>query len=289
MANNFTTIKGDSLLHKSIYEGRVISIVDDLSGIIRIKIDELDSNTKDEDLPVCVPFYPHTFIKISPKVGERVTVIFRNNFETSQSYNKDIRYWGSVIHSSPLYNSFQDFYNSTNNYSDGYFKSSVDIKSVPSSFGVYPNSDEVGIMGRNNSQVRLGLENLLLGAGLHAKDLPLSFNKQNPSYVKIDASAAISSVIISSDKLALISHKNNEFNTKNQPDLISEEEKNKIYEQGHPIPYGDKLVVLLDLMRQILINHVHPYDAMKPVQDNLIEKLANFDFTSILNKNVVTG
>lgn len=98
-----------------------------------------------------------------------------------------------------------------------------------------------------------------------------------------------SDVLIASDKVFLVSHLNNNFNIKKQPNLFEESDLNFLSENGQPIPYGNNLVELLELFRVVLTNHVHPFDAMKPVQENIVQKLLDYNINSILNPNVLTG
>jgi hypothetical protein len=105
----------------------------------------------------------------------------------------------------------------------------------------------------------------------------------------VEKSLNFSTSVLASDKIFLISHLNNEFNVRKQPELISDQDFISLSESAHPIPYGDRLIEFLDLFRKVMANHVHPYNAMKTVPEEMVLKLLNFDLQKLLNKNVFTG
>lgn len=393
----------EKMYSKIVWEGEVVDVLDgDENGVIRIRIPELDKTVADAELPLCYPLFNFSFFRALPKVGERVTLMFRNIYNTTLSNSKDIRYWISVVHSNIYDIDHQNFlFESNNHYTDGIFRPPPKIANIASTKGIYAGKEDISINGRNNSSIFLRNNSLLFKVGAHEKNKPLIFNKTNPAYITlkypneikksaakknvktktyitpktqiivqyisdlkgllqvkdkeknkvvstqlynknskseltvalksgvlgaqknfpfwelsysdaalnglpklystnltdtfiekdilIDKSINFSSSLIASDKIFLISHLNNKFNVKSQPDLITDEELFKLSENGHPVPYGDKLIELLDLMKQVISNHTHPYAAMSTVPDNLLLKLLNFDMQSILNKNVLTG
>lgn len=402
-ATEVGTSKSEKIYGKVIWEGEVVDVLDgEENGVIQVRIPELDKNVIDTDLPYCYPLFNFSFFRALPKVGERVTLMFRNIYNTTDSNSKDIRYWVSVVHSNVYSTDFQPFlFESNSHYKDSLIKKSKKTSGIIESKGIYPTKQDISINGRNNSTIYLQQNQLLLRAGGHEENDTLKFNKKNPAFllikypneikkqsetksvtkplfvepkhqiisqlnsdvkgnvqlkdkktnkilstqvitktttaevvlsikneilrlqnnfpywellnfvpdlenlpkvyslesqeqnteetILVEKSLNFSTSVLASDKIFLISHLNNEFNVRKQPDLISDEDFVSMSENAHPIPYGDRLVEFLDLFRKVMVNHVHPYDGMKTVPEEMVLKLLNFDLQKILNKNVFTG
>lgn len=395
--------KGTKPYEKVIWEGEVVDLIDAQdNGVIRVRIPELDSTLKDNELPYCYPLFNFSFFRVLPKKGERVTLMLRNIYTNSLSTSKDIRYWISIVHSTVYDSNFQPFFLESNrHYADSLTKSPKKIKVIPDAKGIYANKDEISINGRNNATIFFKNSELLLRTGGHEQNNSLKFNKKNPSYIllknpteqtakqtksaiqkqtyippthiiilellsdtqaKIQVKDKKSNILIRTysllqddkpkllvelkkelakvqteypkwellnfvnelkglpliysnelsfeyseeisveqkvvdfsvnmnvaDKIFLISHLNNEFNLKQQPNLYSDADLITLAENAHPIPYGDNLIQFLDILRQVIVNHVHPYNGMKAVPEEQVVKMLNYDLTSLLNNNVLTG
>ncbi len=276
---NFENAFDVQIQSKQIFEGRVVDVVNFLNGTLRVRIDELDKDLLDSELPLCVPMNPYTFLKITPKKGERVILQFQVNYDTNNAINKSQRYWTTIVHSSPIYNNFQDFYNSSSNYNGGYFKDDVDFFTKKYD-GLFPSSDDVCLYGRENSQIRLGNNKIEILCGLHERGNPQKINTSTPIKLTLDFKSE-STLTASANKIVLGSNLNNDK-------LSKKTESQELVNIGKPIPYGDKLIELLNLVRLVILNHVHPYNGMKIDIDDLVQKLAQYDLSSINNKNVLT-
>jgi len=403
LASEFSSSRNDIIYSKNIFEGEVVDLLDgEENGIIRVRIPELDKTVDDKDLPLCFPLFNFSFFRLLPKKGERVTLMFRNIYNTANSNSKDIRYWISVIHSDVSRIDFEKYYYESNrHYPDSPLAASSKLSAKAESKGIFAKKDEISINGRNNVNIFLKNRQLLLRVGGHQNNEPLKFNKVNPSYVLLsfpeqkdkklgrktvntktfkepthefavqfttdliaiitvrdiannkvlsstrivrstkdavvldiktqllslqstfplwrltatDSSLAalpkiypstllntsiqetvlveksldFSSSLTVADKIFLVSHLNNEFSLKKQPDLVTDENLVELSEKAHPVPYGDRLVELLSLMRDVLSTHIHPEHAMEAVKEEKLLKLLNFDLQRLLNKNVLTG
>lgn len=276
LRHDYHTTKDTEPIVKNIYEGVVTSIVNGNNGTIQVRVEELDGKKK--TLPNCYPLFNYTFFKVLPKVGERVTLLLRKNQTADNTLNQDIRYWSAIVHGSPEQNGFEDYYKSDFK-EDGFSKTSNRISYL------LPQNDEIGMIGKNNTQLRMGDEYLHLSAGYHDTS-PFTANEKNPSSLFLSYKDALS--MLSGEKVFLVANANNDFKTASDKLLPSPENIEALL-NCEPVPYGTKLTEFLKLMREILINHVHPYSAMKPVQDYTAQQLLNFDLNSILNKNVLTG
>jgi hypothetical protein len=94
-------------------------------------------------------------------------------------------------------------------------------------------------------------------------------------------------VNIVADKINLISHKNNKnFSLTNREENITTKSQIDINTKASPLVNGDVVYKLLDLMRFVIINHVHPYSGLPTDPDKLVQDLRDFDLDSILNKNI---
>ena len=89
------------------------------------------------------------------------------------------------------------------------------------------------------------------------------------------------------DKVNIISHKDvNSFNLTDKNELIKTSEMDDIMSKLHQLPYGDVLVKMLNIIRDAITNHVHPYPGMPPCSDTYIMDLLSQDFNDMLSINV---
>jgi len=100
-----------------------------------------------------------------------------------------------------------------------------------------------------------------------------------------------SSVInIVADKINLISHEgNNTFNLSNPKSLITDDEQQTINNESHPMVKGDKLLTFLELVKEYINLHVHPYHGLPADPDDVKTSVLRFDLDSILNSNINTN
>ena len=72
----------------------------------------------------------------------------------------------------------------------------------------------------------------------------------------------------------------------NQDDLITDEETKRIIENASPMVYGDKLVELLEIMKEYINNHTHKYHNLPPTKTKLEEEILNFNLNDLISKNI---
>jgi len=95
---------------------------------------------------------------------------------------------------------------------------------------------------------------------------------------------------IVANKINLISHGNKLGVTLLNPEsTITPDDQIKINSDASPVPYGDKLVEFLDMVRLYMSTHVHGYPNDVPDPYPLLKKILNYDLQSLLNQNVRTG
>ncbi len=87
-----------------------------------------------------------------------------------------------------------------------------------------------------------------------------------------------------SDKIAILSHSGN---PKFKAAKLTVEDRNKIFEESHPLTRGDVLLKVLDIMRKAIIQHIHGYSAIPADKNTIIKDLENINLEGILQKNIV--
>ena len=276
----------DDTLNKStnirnIYYGLVNSVNDKTDGgIIKVRIPELDNYLEDNDLPDAYPILPKFFYVI-PQVGEMVR-IFIENVETPMSGRQ---YMGSII-SQPQKYGYDGIYTALATTDVGVSNPDKAPSTFPDAKGVYPTVGDIGIVGRDNTDIILRKKEIEFRAGKHDVDDNLKLNKTNPSSLKltITEDGSVSSNIIMADKIALISH---DGIPKFKAAVVDETERERIFNEAHPIARGDVLVKMLELFRKAILQHVHPYDKMPADISKIIIDIQKLNIENILQKNIV--
>ena len=97
-----------------------------------------------------------------------------------------------------------------------------------------------------------------------------------------------SSVInIVANKINLLSHNGEHtFELANPKKLISDEEQEIINNESHPMVYGDTLVEFLELVKNFVNLHVHPYHGLPADNSDVKLDVLKFDLNTVLNKNI---
>jgi hypothetical protein len=274
--------------NRTIFYGEVISIEDETDGgRIRVRIPELDNRTGNNDLPWCYPLLPK-FFHIYPQTGEMVRVFIEDNKFPERS-----RFWMGSIISQPQKIGYDSKFTALSTTNLGLTKPEKAPSTYPDADGVYPTKDDVGIVGKVNTDVILRLNEVHLRAGKHENGDVLKLNTKNPAsigliYEPIEGSQTeyYSNTIIQSDKIALISH---DGNPHFKAARMTSEDRVRIFEEGHPIARADVLIEALEVIRVALINHIHGYSGLPADKIAVIKKLEELQFEQILQNNVVTN
>lgn len=270
----------------NIYYGEVLSINDPTDGgRIKVKILGLDNKITDvNELPYCYPMLPK-FFHVFPKVGEIVR-IFIENKETPQRG----RFWLGSIISQPHKINYDSIYTALSTTNKGLSAPEKAPSTYPDAKGVYPEKDEIGILGRLNTDIILRDNQLELRAGKHNNDEPLKLNVTNPASISLtfdeneETDEYYSNTVVLSDKIALISHTGD---PKFKAARLNSEDRNRIFEEGHPIARADVLVKAMDIMRRAIISHIHGYSGISADKTSNINDLEDINFESIIQDNIV--
>ncbi|HPC09687.1 MAG TPA: hypothetical protein PLN85_01280 [archaeon] len=275
---------------RTIFYGTVLDIDDKTDGMrIKVYIPDLDSQIdKDnpENLSWCYPLLPK-FFHVYPKINETVRV-----FIEDISFNQKGRFWLGSIISQPHKIGGDYIFSARSNIDK---EMGLAPEKAPSTYpdaeGIYPTKTDVAIIGRVNTDVILRLNEVHIRAGKHENDNPLKLNIKNPAQISLVFEPNIekkdeyqSNIIMTSDKIALISHDGN-------PNLkttkLKFEDRKRIFDNTHPLVRGDVLLEILEIFRNVLINHIHGYSALPAEKTEIIRMLEELQFEPMLQKNIV--
>jgi len=270
--------------NRTIFYGEVVDIIDETDGgRIKVRIPELDNWTDNADLPWSFPLAPK-FFHVCPQVGEMVRIFLEDNMFPQRS-----RFWEGPIISQPQKISHDSKFTALSTTNLGLTKPQKAPSTFPDADGVFPTKDDVAIVGRVNTDIILRLNEVHLRAGKHDYDDILKLNTKNPAnislvYEPVNENNYRSSTIIQSDKIALISHSGN---PNFKAARLTPEDRERIFNEGHPIARADVLIEALKVIRAALINHIHGYSGLPADSTALIKKLEELQFEQILQKNIV--
>jgi len=295
---------GKDLQTTIFYYGLVVSNIDELgANRIKVRITGIDAGiTNDDDLSYSFPMI-QKFVHIIPKIDE-IVMVFIPDVNNPQI---DRMYLGPIISQPQMMFRDNELHHSKSTLDSGIKKALPSPNTIPENKGVYPNTEDIAIQGRVNSDLIFKEKEVIVRAGQFESntiegDIP-KFNKVNPSYVQIKHDVIINQptdkiepelggvINVVTNKINLLTHKNGSprFSLNDQESTISDEELQKIITEAHPLVFGDTLVEYLKLQRAAFSNHAHPYPGakQKPLADtNAVEKYLKFNLDSILSKNI---
>lgn len=289
--------------HYVIKMAQVESVEDDADGLrIKARLSQDGMKTTSE-LPYSYPLLPKTF-RIVPKVGEGVLI-----FLSELGNNDSNRYYiGPIISQDQKLNFDQYDYGRGTALSllqGGEIEPLTKLSKYEDTNGSFPKVGDVSVVGRKSEDIILKEDEIDLRCGIRTKPINESdknlvgdilFNRINPSYIQLKYKKGIgfsknqeadSIINLVADKINIISHKDvNSFNLTDKEELIKTSEMDDIMTKLHQLPYGDVLVKVLEIIRNAITNHVHPYPGMPPCIDTYVTELLGTDFNDILSNNV---
>lgn len=253
--------------------GEVIDTFDECGAdriSVRILPEDGEVSTKYKKVDA-VPLLPKMFF-VKPKVGEGVFVLF----STSNDGNSQRHYIGPVI--SQFHRIYYDAaFEGGDSYQRGGAKDyDVNPYEMKDAVGAFPNSSDIGIMGRKNCDIIIKDDDIRIRAGVKLSDeeskYRIVFNKKNPAYIKLKyhtdplAGDNHSTATIVADKINLLSNNSSEVSveTTDTEDLITDKTINEVLQDCYRLPYGEKLVELLKKMIKIFCEHTHDYACLPP-------------------------
>lgn len=280
-----------------------VESVDDVADGLRIKARlEQDGRTGTSDLPYAFPLLPKT-IQSVPKIGECVLIIC-----SELENNLSNRYYIGPIISQPQKQEYDPYSygrgTALNLLQGGSLEPLEKISKYEQTNGSFPKVNDIAIVGRKSEDIILKDGEIDLRCGIRLKNNDgnknlvgnVLYNEQDPAYIQLrhengigfsETQEANSVVNVVADKINLISHKDeNSLSLTDKNELIKASELDAIMSKLHKLPYGDILVDVLECMRNMILNHVHPYPGMPPCNDFYKQDLSSKDFNDILSDNV---
>lgn len=264
---------------KTLEIGEVIS-VDDPNSLGRIKVRVKgpiskggDDGVLDDDLPWAFPLLPKYFTS-QPKIKEAVYIF---TFSKQQQH-VDRLYLGPIISQLPQLNFDPYYITALAGFTFGSESPKVSIDTIPEVKGVFPNQDDISIQGRENTDIILKPNQVLIRAGKFVKTNPtktnpfyFTFNKKTQAYIQLNNDVVLKKgtetegedrgtvTNIVASKINLLTHKDGTpiFNLTNQDNLIDDDELLKILSTAHQMVFGDNLLEYLELFENALFFHVH--------------------------------
>ena len=285
--------------------GRVVG-VDDEHGGGRIQARTIFDNPVEtnEEINYYIPLLPK-MLYVRPKVGEMVLLISM----AAGAYNQPSYYIGPII-------SQEDKLYYENYDKAGAITEQWPIKWDPNprlKKGVlptlYPAANDIAIEGRKDTGIQLKDEEVRIKAGVKVvNEKGPKNNIEDPAFISLKyypdnsqrKDGFKSTATIVADKINLIGTNTTDPATKNIPvkgndpqsnssgkdDLISDDAMKELIDKAHQIPYGDKLIEFLDILRTALAKHVHPFPTMAPCNDENMKAVATYDLNETLSDNV---
>ena len=288
---------------KTVQIGNVVSVSDaENLGRIKVRIPGQanlggDGDTKDADLPWSYPMLPKYFTS-QPKVGEAVFILTFTN----QRAHSDRLYFGPII-SQLNKNNLKESPILTSALNSFTFASTTPLKAIDTVSelkNVFPKANDVAIQGRYNTDILLRENEIQIRAGKFVEVAPnennpydFKFNNTTQGLIQIKNNIAVNksnesgSVInVMANKINLITYKDgspryNMFNNNNE---VNDTETLNFITTAHPIPFGDKLVEYLILLRNAFVNHVHRYSGIPPTDLTVGETLPLQEFKTKAEK-----
>jgi hypothetical protein len=261
--------------NRLFYYGRVVQIADDGTKRLRVKIKGIDDDIVDDnDLEWAHAFLPF-HVNIVPKVGETVKVLL---MDTQNPYSE--REWiGPLISEPRKLEEDPHYYSARNGRVGSLLSLGQSIFTIADTDQIFPQPDDVSLLGRNNSDVICRKDEVLIRAGKHVTNFPTLVNLKNPGYINVrllrpsdigkdektnsDAKALkldderVDTVILS-NKIFLIGRDSNSNIIKlKEGNTLSKEQHINLEDSLHPIVYGDILLEFMEIFQTWMITHIH--------------------------------
>jgi hypothetical protein len=302
----------DSTKSRSVQNSRwiypaIVRTVDDEAGFNRLKAEIVerdnngniipgrDRNIPDSRLPICIPWETE-FLHIRPQVGEGVWIICENPTDLNAP-----RFWKGPIITSPLKLSYQSYEESVTILNSGSFntKNIYDgptLQKQIKQYTVLPSASEIALQGRQDADIVLRPREIELRAGKFKLNSVTELNDVTPCRIhikQIDSNPNSTGVKKADQQINQTFTPYSQINiVASNINFVSNEGKfrdfNDNTEEGKLVPRikdygaiatslspavrGDELNVLLKLMLQFLLVHIHT-PQNPPLANNISKQL----------------
>lgn len=268
----------------------------------------IDSRKNLNDIPWAFPLMPKTFHTI-PQVGEGVLVFLQD----SSSKMSQRFYIGPII-SQPQYQKFCSKADGTSLMQCAERDPLPKASNYDATTGSFPEVSDVAVVGRGAEDIILRYNDTTkssevdIRAGIRGeyKDQTnpsltgnVIFQGVDPAYIQLKHKNAIASgedknanslINVVANRVNIMSNMDVdvEANLDNNNTLVDEATINDTMSKLHQVPKGDKLVEFLELMRTVLLTHVHSWPGNPQSGDNAgkTPELSDFNIKDILSDYV---
>jgi hypothetical protein len=247
---------------------------------------------------------------VVPQVGETVKIIL---MDTNNPFQE--REWvGPIVSQPERIKKDPHLFTSLAGKVGGLLQLGRKISTIPEAKGIYPEPNDVSLLGRENSDIQLKTNEVLIRAGQHVLDNPLKLNDKNPAYINMrvlkpsdfnqvtnnDPTAKVlnlsedrTDTVIMSNKIFLIGR---DSNSKVVKPILTKKDHLTLEQSLHPVVYGDVLHEFMVILREWIKGHIHEgggVAATPPDKSGATVKLETW-FTKnldnrLLSKNVYVG
>jgi len=237
-----------------------------------------DRDKRDRDLPFCNPLVPE-FLHVRPLEGEMVMVILEN-----PSDNSAPRFWMGPVITSQLKLRFQAYRDANDSFRSIGFFGDRNPQTNPAGFELFPQQADIALQGRDDADVILRPREVIITAGKFEPGT-INPNVTTPCRITIkqvdevlDDDNNVVSPRFSQANINTIT--TNIWSPLGKFRDVSEGEKlepanealeylGELANTLHPVPFGDELVRLLDVLIRVVLNHVHhPQTALLETEDS---------------------
>lgn len=225
-----------------------------------------DRDKRDEDLPFCNPLTPE-FLHVRPLEGEMVMIILEN-----PSDNSAPRYWTGPIITSQLKLKYQAYRDANDSFKRTSFFGDRNIQTNPEAFELVPQQADIAIQGRDDADLILRPRTAILTVGKFEPGT-LDPNITSPCSITIKQIDAVfnendeqtaprfSQTNVHSNSINIWSpigkFRDVSVGEKLEPSNEALEYLGDLANSLHPVPFGDELVKLLDVLIRVMLNHIH--------------------------------
>jgi hypothetical protein len=292
-----------------------------LNTINEISNKDVSNNTSDcIEIPWSTPFLPKHFQSL-PKVDEIVKVVIYD--VTKPNLNRE---WvGPIISlrnkiSFDGYNTAGSTMNTALIFATSDPTDRINLKKRGGFTGGFPEPLDIAIQSRNNADIVLptfqtnngnilkGGEVLIRAGKLLADTdgVNLKLNDINPAYFRLKVLdktlnsakntpvnpnvAPETHAMLFSDFISIISHKNGEQGSdkikKINPIIETDDEIKNLQTNLQPLIRGNFLIEFLELLRDYVANHNHPYAGLPATNANSKPDILKFDLNKLLSTNI---
>lgn len=278
------------------YIGYITAVTDEYHAERVKAVIPTDKGKPMSKIPYAFPLLPK-LLHVKPKIGEAVIVLIPNDGQTNEQ-----RFYIGPIISQPQKIPFDSFNSmSATKFLNGGISTPLNsVDNQPLSNGVMPKDDEVAVLGRGDSEIIFGDNDIRLRCGVRitneynstislngkkteSDSLSDSYLRTAPSFIKLKYykepiktapkpeeknphTTTLSTATIVADKINLISpNGDGGISLPGDGEGITDKKMEEILEKAHKLPYGDVLCDFLSLFLNMYMNHSHPYPGLPPL------------------------